>query len=71
MPIINEKADIKKIEKGVKNKHNGTWLQQKDNNGEYPPVSEKLIPLGCVCGWCNNILINYGSSGKEVTSSAC
>ena len=65
--VHRDSADISKIDAGVKNKFNWTWLTQKDANDMF--LSEWLRKVDvagqALCNVCNN-LIKYGSAGKSV-----
>jgi len=63
---VDRKADIKEIEKGIKNKFKWTWLEEKDKDGYFlSDYVRKLNTAGqAKCIICNEI-IKYASSGKK------
>ncbi|XP_041465527.1 uncharacterized protein LOC121416126 isoform X2 [Lytechinus variegatus] len=63
--IEREEGCVRDLEEGVKNKWRWSWLEIKDENGDY--LSEyirKIRQSGkAICMWCNGKQINYGASG--------
>ena len=64
--ISREVANIKEIDKGVKNIFRWEWLQEKDCNDSFLSdyISKVDLPGKVVCTICK-ALISYQSSGKK------
>ena len=63
--FVDRTSDLKEIEKGVKNKFKWSWLEEKDDNGDFlSGYIRKLQDSGyCYCLICDHKL-NYGSRGR-------
>ena len=66
--VVQVNADLTKIDKSIKNKFKWDWLREKDPNGVfYSDYVRKVVTPGvCICVWCNNKALKYGSSGKKI-----
>ena len=66
MKILDRDANIKEIDAKCSNKFSWSWLEMKDNNGDfYSDWARKVNLAGkTLCIWCDDTL-SYGSSGKK------
>ena len=64
--VLDQNADVRKIDKNIKNGWKWVWLQEKDRNGDYLSTYMRKSPEAgkAFCSWCRD-LVNYGSSGKN------
>jgi len=73
MEIIhrNEECEnTKDIDINIKNKFRWSWLETKDENGDF--LSEFIRKVNqpgiAICTWCGDKPINYGGSGSVIVS---
>jgi hypothetical protein len=64
--VLSRSANIKEVDRGVKNEFNWKWLEETDENGDFLSDYVRKInqPGRAFCTWCNDTL-KYGSSGKR------
>ena len=64
--VLDQNADVRKIDQNIKNGWKWVWLQEKNRNNDYlSTYMRKSSEAGKVfCSCCRNF-VNYGSSGKK------
>lgn len=64
----SENTNFKELDKGVRNKWKWSWLEKKDENGDFISEYTRKIkkPGLAICTWCNGKQTNYGESGKNL-----